>query len=352
MLVNWKVHFLEEDFDSIQGPDKFVKGQRYWFFKYWQDRNIEVDVIDYSHLPLLHKLEKNILKFYIYQTFRSMENNLNAYDLIISHSAQSAVLLAFIRSMQGIRNPPHIVIDPASFNGGRDNFLELLPIKFCARSIKGIIYHSTIQFKYYQKHFPFLIEKTRFIPFGVDTDYFSPEEGPVSPMILSFGERKRNYHTLLSAWKDLNFKNIELRIVGITSIKGLGIKSLPDNVQILNRVPIDVLKKMIAQAMFVVIPLPYYNYSYGQMSVLQSMSMGKLVITTKTPSTIDYITDGHDALFVKPYDISDMKDKIRQCIDNPSFVTRIGKNARLKVINSFREEIMAKQIFQFIEDIT
>lgn len=349
MLVNWKIHFLEKDDDSIQNPDKFIKGQKYWFFRYWPDQNIEINVIDYSNLPLLHTFEKKFFKFYIYQAIRSISNNLKGYDLIISHGAQSAVLLAFIRSMQGKKKPPHIVIDPASFNGGRENFLEMLPIKFCVRSIKGIIYHSTIQFEYYRKHFPFLADKTKFIPFGVDIDYFAPIDLSVSPTILSFGEKKRDYQTLLSAWAQLNIKNIKLHIVGIKSVQQLGLQFLPDNVEIFKRVPIMLLKKMIAKAMFVVIPLPYYNYSYGQMSILQSMSMGKLVITTKTPSTVDYISDGEDGILINPHDIDDMKNKIKQCLKDQSFINRVGSKARTKIARAFNEKIMAQQIYEFIK---
>ncbi|MGQ9846697.1 MAG: glycosyltransferase family 4 protein [Bacteroidales bacterium] len=349
MLVNWKINFLEKDNDAIQPPDKFIRGQKYWFFRYWPDQNIEVNVIDYSSLPLLHNLEKDIFKFYISQAISALSNNLKKYDLIISHSAQSAVLLAFIRSLQGKKYPPHIVIDPASFNGGRNNFLELLPIKICVRSITGIIYHSTKQYEYYRKHFPFLIEKTKFIPFGVDTNYFAPMELPISSTILSFGEKKRDYKTLLSAWAQLNIKHIELNIVGIKSVKNLGLQSLPNNIKIFPKVSIDVLKKMIAQAIFIIIPLPYYEYSYGQMSILQSMSMGKLVITTKTPSTVDYINDGEDAILVEPNNTDDMKNKITHYLGNPSLATRIGQNARLKVVESFSENNMAQQIFNFIK---
>ncbi len=351
MLVNWKVYYLKEDDSSIQSPDKVVEGQKYWFFRRWQEDNVDIHVIDYSRLRFLHTLEKNIFKFYIYQSMPVLLNGTRGFDLIISHSAQSAVFFAFLRSLAGIRYPPHVVIDPASFNGGRDNLFEILLIKFCSRSISGIIYHSTFQFEYYKRHLPFLIERTKFIPFGVDTDFFTPMSLTVEPVILSFGERKRDYKTLLSAWSQLNVKDIRLDIVGIDSKKALGIYSLPHNVKFYRRVPIDVLKTMIAKAMFIVIPLPYYNYSYGQMSVLQSMSMGKLVITTKTPGTIDYVCDGNDAIFVKPYDVHDMKDKINMCIKNPELITQIGRNAREKVVRHFSEITMAQDIFQFVKQL-
>jgi glycosyltransferase involved in cell wall biosynthesis len=343
------MYYLSKDTDSIQSPDKVVYGKQYWFFKYLPD-DIDIDVVDFTKLPIFHYVEKRIFKFYIAQSLRILPYFKN-YDIIISHSAQSAVVFAFLRSLIGEKNPPHIVIDPASFNGGRDNFLELLPIKFCARSINGIIYHSKIQYKYYKKHLTFLLDRTQFIPFGVDVDFFKPMDLLVEPYILSFGYLYRDYHTLLRAWKLLDKESVELRIVGINDIGRWKLDSFPKNVKIFPKVPISILKEMIAKALFVVIPLPYYEYSYGQMSLLQSMSMGKAVIVTKTPSTIDYIEDNFDAIGTVPYDEQDLAQKIRKCLDDKDFVYRIGKNARSTVLKKYNEKLMAERIYTFVKSI-
>jgi len=349
MLVNWKVHYLNDDTDSIQAPDKLVDGKQYWFFRYLPN-DINVDVVDFTKIPVFHYIEKNVLKFYIAQALRILPYFQN-YDVIISHSAQSAVVFGFLRSLMGEKKPPHIVIDPASFNGGRDNFLELLPIKFSARSISGIIYHSKIQYKYYKKNLPFLLDRTQFIPFGVDVEFFKPMELPEDPYILSFGYIKRDYHTLLKAWELLNETSVELRIVGINNVGRCKLDSFPKNLKIFPKVPISILKEMIAKALFVVIPLPYYEYSYGQMSLLQSMSMGKAVIVTKTPATIDYIEDNFDAIGIIPYDVRDLAQKIRKCLDDKDFVYRIGKNARSTVLEKYNEKLMADRIYTFVKSI-
>lgn len=164
MLVNWKIHYLSKDREDIQPPDKFVEGQKYWFFRYWQNSNVQVDIIDFTKLPFFHYIESKKLKFYIFQPIRGLIKS-KKYDLIISHGAQSAVFLAFMRRIIKQKSPPHIVIDGGCFNGGRDDKTEISIIKFAARSLAGVIYHASIQREYYEGYLPFLLEKSQFIPF-------------------------------------------------------------------------------------------------------------------------------------------------------------------------------------------
>ena len=66
MLVNWRIYYLFQDRGDIQLPGKFVEGQKYWFFRYWQRTNIQVDVIDFTKLPFFHDVEKKKSEFYIF----------------------------------------------------------------------------------------------------------------------------------------------------------------------------------------------------------------------------------------------------------------------------------------------
>jgi glycosyltransferase involved in cell wall biosynthesis len=108
------------------------------------------------------------------------------------------------------------------------------------------------------------------------------------------------------------------------------------------------LKKLIGAAKLVVLPLPYYNYSYGQMSLLQSMSMAKSVIVTRTPGVIDYVIDNKNGFFVNPYDINDLSEKIAKLLKNPKLSSAVGLNARITVSRDFNEKIMAERIYNFI----
>ncbi|OGU58420.1 MAG: hypothetical protein A2V66_10565 [Ignavibacteria bacterium RBG_13_36_8] len=350
VLVNWGIKYLSRDDQRIQSPDKSVNGERYWFFKYWPE-DVLVDVVDYSRLPYFHTFEKKILKVYIWQALIAALK-VKGYDLIISHGAQSGIVLAFLRTLFGNRNPPHIIIDIGCFNGARENLLETLPIEFGGRSLSGIIYHSKVQLQYYKKHFNSLLPNIQYIPFGVDTDFFSPMDVNEENIIVAFGFKKRDYITLCHAWELLKPTNVTLKIIGIKTPPVMGLRELPNGVDIYDAMSIDDLKNVIARALFIAIPLPYYNYSYGQMSLLQSMSMGKAVIITKTPGVIDYVRDNVDALFVRPYDVDDMKEKISHLLRHPDKVREIGDRARRATLDTFSEELMSRRMYDFVQTIS
>jgi hypothetical protein len=47
-----------------QPPDYLVRGEAYWFYRYFEEKP-EVDVIDICSIPLLEKIEKDRLHFYV-----------------------------------------------------------------------------------------------------------------------------------------------------------------------------------------------------------------------------------------------------------------------------------------------
>lgn len=346
-LVDWHVHRLDVDSEAIQAPEKVVIAKPYWFFKHLPQPGIEIDVLDFCNIiPLFHFFERRILHFYITQSLFAYIKR-KKYDFIISHSARSGLFLAFLRSFLKELSPKHVVIDIGSFNGGRDNSIELLLIRKASESISGIITHSSIQAEFYNKymaHIPY-----RFIHFGVDMDYFKPMNFAQEEYVLSFGSHMRDYPTLIDAWKLIVPDKIRLKIIGIDRIQG--VDRLPDNVDLISWVPILSLKEKIAKARFIILPLPCYNYSYGQMSFLQSMALKKSCIVTNTPSTRDYLTNEKDALFVKPYDKQDMAEKINLLLNNSNINNTIAINARQSIENKYNEKIMAKKLFEFISEL-
>lgn len=339
MLVNWEVYNEANQISYyLQSPNKFETNKKYWFFKYWPEGNIKVDVIDYSRLPLIHTLEKDILRFYIVQALKAL-SRLREYDLIISHGAQSAVFLAFIRSISGFRIPPHIIIDVGCLNGGRSKQPELSLFQFAMKSVSGIIYHTNSQKEHYDRYFPYL--NAFYVPFGVDTELFKPINAKQEDYILSIGYKFRDWLTLIKAYSQIK-THTALRIIGPKKIN----IELPENVFIQPYVTINVLKELMAKAKFIVLPLVNLPYSHGQMTLLQSMAMGKAVIVTKVPSTVDYINDKEDALLVNLSDVEHIREKIEFLLNNPGEIARLGENARKSVESKFTEKQMTEGIYQ------
>lgn len=339
-LPNWKVHQLEADVYDIQAPDKQIKSQRYWFFKHFSGI-CEVDIIDFQQNNPLSFLEK-MCNTYLWQGIKAFLRASN-YDLVISHGAQSGLMYSLLSTLTFRRTPTHIIFDIGGMNGGRNNLIENSLIRFALKSNPSIICHSQVILDNYKKSFVNLVERTRYIPFGVDVDDFVPKQTQnKGNYVLAFGTSKRDYKTLLDAWSGIKTA-AELRIIGHMQ------NSTNANVEVIGKVTIDELRTQIANSLFVVIPLPMFNYSYGQMSFLQSMSMGKTVIATETPSTIDYLQDGKGSFFVKPYDVVDMRAKLELLLNNRKLLDKTNAKARTFVLENFSEKKMALEVEKYCQ---
>lgn len=345
MLVNWKVKYTEEIPDDLQAPDYYTKKEKYWFFRYFPE-NTEVDVIDISSNKLMEKIERKYLHFYIIQTIKAIKIMKN-YDVVISHGMPSGILLSLYRRIFGKKKEKHIIFDIGAFNSAKENGIILKLNQFASKSIDGIIYHESEQIEYYKKCFPWLIEKSKFIPFGTDIVYFDRDmekEGNVEDYILSIGYSLRDNETLIDAYRKSNIK-YKLKIIGATDKY-----KEENNIQFYPPIKKRELNRQIQNARFCILPLEYKNFSFGQMTLLQQMYYGKAVITANVPSVKDYVQDKKTAIIYESKNVEDLKNKI-ELLENEEIVKEIGANARQAVINNFNEKNMSNNIFKFIKEI-
>ena len=91
-LPNWEVMKCSEAPKDKQPPDYYVKGEDYWFFRYFE-RKPEVDIIDVASAKWIQNIEKNKLRFYVIQALKAIPR-LNKYDLVVSHGMQSGVVIS------------------------------------------------------------------------------------------------------------------------------------------------------------------------------------------------------------------------------------------------------------------
>lgn len=346
MLVNWKIEYTNEVPEDKQPPDYYVESQPYWFFRYFQNvDNFQVDVVDIHSFSWLENFEKNKIRFYIWQTMKCIPK-LKQYDLVISHGMQSGIVLCLWRRLFGKGSYKHLVFDIGAFNSGREEGLSLKLMQFASKSLDGVIYHTAIQEEYYQKCYPWLLDKSKFIAFGTDPDYFSSQKEPErsdeeTDYILCVGYNKRDWDTLIKAYDRLS-TDIRLRLIGNRNIKAQN-----PRIEVIDKVTITELKRQIQGAYFCVLPLQSFQYSYGQMTLLQQMAMGKAVITADVPSIQAY-TGENAVLLYEPENSSMLCEKMQNLIDDDVLRLRIGENAQLAVKNIFNEKNMALEIENII----
>lgn len=347
MLVNWKVQRCKERPIDKQPPNYVIEEEPYWFFRYFEDQP-EVDVVDVSSFPLLESFEKNTLRFYIWQTLKILPK-LNRYDMVISHGMQSGVVLSLWRRIFKTK-AKHIVFDIGSFNSAAESGFALKLMQFSSKSIDGLIYHTSSQLDYYQKYFPWIVPKSQFVRFGTDLDFFDPTDlhktDDHDTYLISVGYSDRDRNTVVKAYQKLN-TDVKLRFVGYVEEK---YRDVP-GVEQIPHISIHELINQIHNARLAVLPLKPFNFSYGQMTLLQQMALGKCVIAAKVPSLVDYIEDFQTAVLYEPEDADDLAQKMETLLDNPELSQKIAQNGQKWLREKCNERIMASQVEKFIVEI-
>lgn len=175
--------------------------------------------------------------------------------------------------------------------------------------------------------------KIHLIPYSIDQHFFKPSvEIRARPgFVLSLGEiRTRDYNSLFQAVQDLP---VELFVAASGSWyarekhKNLNIK-IPDNVSLSQGIPLSDLRNCYSQSQFAVFPLYDHIFSAGATGILEAMSMGRAVITTRSRGILDYVIDGETGILVDVGDTQGLKEAIEYLLAHPKEACRMGENGR------------------------
>jgi glycosyltransferase involved in cell wall biosynthesis len=131
-------------------------------------------------------------------------------------------------------------------------------------------------------------ERIRFMPFGVDVDYFRPSENPPKWDVIAVGTNQgKDFPTLVRALPE----NWRCYIV-TDEPNAAQVRSTPSSAQITldHDVPILQLRDHYASARRHVIPLRPVLFSSGQTVLLENLSMGRPVIVSDVGMIRDYVT--------------------------------------------------------------
>lgn len=340
MLVNWKVKYKNADSKEEQKSDFYVKEKPYWFYRYFSE-SPEVEVIDVHSIGILEKFEKNILRFYIWQAMKAALK-LGKYDLIVSHGMQSAVVISLMRRVFRTK-AKHIVFEIGGFNSAAESGMALKLMQFASKSIECFIYHTSSQVEYYKKYFPWIVDKSHFVKFGTDLEFFDPstlqDRADKDSYIICVGYNKRDWDTLVKAYVKLGTK-VKLRLVGHVDARLEGM----DGVEQLPFVSVRELMNQIYNAIFCVLPLESFNYSFGQMTLMQQMALNKCVVAASVPSLNDYVKDGKTAVLYSPGDADDLREKMEMVLSDSKMRERIGKQGREYLLTACNERTLGEQL--------
>lgn len=123
---------------------------------------------------------------------------------------------------------------------------------------------------------------------------------------------------------------------------------ISEKITIMPYVPITEIPKYIAAADMVV--LPYTYAATTSRSLIESMAMGKPIITTNVGEISKVVTSGIDALVVRP-NKKQIASAIEKLIVCPSLSQKIGKNARKTIEVYYGIDTIVDRTFTIMQKV-
>src|SRR5690606_32015896 len=94
-------------------------------------------------------------------------------------------------------------------------------------------------------------------------------------------------------------------------------EALPENVEVLWKMPLEDFLGHAAKSLFVVVPLKSTADIHGISTIVQAMTLGKVIISNLDIPSSEYLEDGKTAILVKAGDVEGYRSAIQSLLDNP-----------------------------------
>jgi glycosyltransferase involved in cell wall biosynthesis len=255
-------------------------------------------------------------------------------DAVVAIFESQGSFLAFLRSLRiwPFTRPRYAVVatwlamDAERFGKARRRWY-----RWAYRGVDRLVFFSPNQAEVYRDVLGIPEERLAPVPFGIDHEYFTPQDVDEQDYLLAVGrDRGRDWATLFAAVRDTELK---LKVAcRPEDIEGL---ELPPNVEHVGFLPLDEYRDLSAAARVVVVPTKVRAYPTGQTVLLEAMALARCCVVTDAPAMRDYVEDEVTALLVPPADPQALRAAIERAYDDDGLRQRIGVEARRSVEKRF-----------------
>lgn len=269
------------------------------------------------------------------------------YDIIFSSTAYASLLL---KAILHLPRPKWVILD-FNIDGsiGDAKTLRQKMLRYAVSKADGIITISKAEEITLKEKFPHLKDTIRFMPEGVDTDFFKPDRNLTEEnFILSVGYNPdRDFKTVIEATKDLGVP----LVLATKPSRVEHLQPLPPHVTVKSFTH-DEMQKQYQKAKIVVIGLNLKkdnNDSMGTFAVAEAMAMGKAVIATRSKSMVSYIEHEKSGILVPVHDSLVMKNAIQELLADDAKRLKMGQAARDFAVKNVNAEVFADSLAAYFK---
>ena len=251
-----------------------------------------------------------------------------------------------------------VVIVMGLFSKKRDTkivyYFQKIFLTLILKQIDNLIFLGMGEYKLAVKMYPKFKEKFKFIPFGINLDFWQPSKNYTeesNDYILFVGnDGNRDMDKVIEIANSL--KNINVKI--ITSYK-ISAEQINKNIEVIygnwhsSALTDESLKSYYENSILTFIPLKETYQPSGQSVALQSMSLGIPVVITKTNGFWDSDKFKHleNIIFMKDNNLDSWSNNLRSLVQDKKLLNKISRNS----VNTVRKNYDQKDFFTKMEKL-
>ena len=261
-----------------------------------------------------------------------------AYDVVLTMGIRESMCYGLLCLLTGVRSR-QIMTEVFIDNEQPERWIWRLKTALytrMARRATGILTNSVPEIASTARRFNLPERRLRFVPLN---STIPPEDTleAAPPYVLSAGRTLRDYDTLLRA-----APAIPAPVVVVCGQQDLSDVPIPDNIKVLRELDRAQYLDRLRDCAVVALPLQPTERSTGQVVLLEAMAMGKPVVTTRSPGTIDYVRDKENGYLIDPGDNAQLVHHCRTLLDDKNLRRRIGDAAREDVRRYYTPDTHAR----------
>ena len=195
-------------------------------------------------------------------------------------------------------------------------------------------------------------ERRRLVPYMVDSTFWSPLDIPSKRQLCAVGLEYRDYGTLIEAVRGVDV-DVEIAAGSPWSEKKDQTRSaeLPPNVHVARR-GYPELRRLYAESLFTVVPLLENDMQAGITTIVESMSMSRAVVVSRTRGQVGTVEHMVNGMEVPVGDPEALRHAILWLLDHPQECRQLGINGRRFVENDMTLGHFVSRMSEVIDSVT
>jgi len=245
------------------------------------------------------------------------------FDLVVTMGVRESMAYALLCALT-FRPPRQIMCEVFIDNPQPMNPLWLIKNAIygaLARRAIGILANCSPEVDFISRRYGVPRDRVRYVPLNTTIPKPRMADGD-DGFVLSAGRTLRDYGTMLQA-----ARLIAAPVTIICGRNDLRNADLPPRVTIRRELSRDEYLATLRRARVVALPLKPTERATGQVVMLEAMAMGKPVVTTDSPGTVDIIRDGINGFLVPVGNPGALADRIRDIWADDALRRRVGEAA-------------------------